>query len=244
MSDDRKKSRRRRVLAILVVLLLATGIGVPLRYSEYLPKRRTPLQHVDVQPVNAVDTDTSAASLTVNDRSHFLRNEHDQPFWFSTESAQIAGDWTMLDGSPFEGTNIRATLSPGKRVGHIVTLTPETFSLNDTENLVQYIFIDPDNPPQDLVIKIVIGQYTRHWIYWGESLMDQFSRDRIRLGDMPPSGAWVRLRIPGKSFQANGKFINKIRYEHYGGQVLWGPTSKSDNDDNSEVAVALDELRE
>jgi hypothetical protein len=244
MSDDRKKSRRRRVLAILVVLLLATGIGVPLRYSEYLPKRRTRVQHVDVQPVNAEATETGTASATLDDESHLFHHKYDQPFWFSTESAQIEGDWTMLDGSPFEGTNVRATLSPGKRVGHIVALTPDTFSVDESDSLIQYIFIDPDNPPHDLVIKIVIGQYTRHWIYWGESLMDQFSRDRIRLGDLPPSGAWVRLRIPGKSFQANGKFINKIRYEHYGGQVLWGPTTKSDSDDHSEVAATLDELRE
>ena len=154
MSDDRKKSRRRRVLAILVVLLLATGIGVPLRYSEYLPKRRTRVQHVDVQPVNAEATETGTACATLDDESHLFHHKYDQPFWFSTESAQIEGDWTMLDGSPFEGTNVRATLSPGKRVGHIVALTPDTFSVDESDSPRISAFHSCPSPPADTKLRI------------------------------------------------------------------------------------------
>jgi RHS repeat-associated protein len=55
--------------------------------------------------------------------------------------------------------------------------------------------------------------------YWGDGSVVVDS-GAIRVGDMPPTGQWVRLEIPLSMLAAGGR-LNSVSLQTYGGQVWW-----------------------
>ncbi len=68
------------------------------------------------------------------------------------------------------------------------------------------------------------GNWT-HRAYWGENRID-WGRDgtpeRLRIGDLPPSGKWVRLEVPAARLSLKpGTEIDGWAFTQYDGTIYW-----------------------
>ncbi len=67
------------------------------------------------------------------------------------------------------------------------------------DTLFAYVYIDPKNPPRELMLQWhTKGDWT-HRAYWGDNVIDwgkDGTPERLASGGLPASGKWVRLEVP------------------------------------------------
>ena len=125
--------------------------------------------------------------------------------------------------------------SPDEFRRHLITesftgyLSQDRLKSNDDAFFVD-VYLDPDSPPKQLTVQILRGAYGRKgWLtdydetyYWGEDPDDRLQQKSSwhnpeqtkRLGDLPATGVWTRLRIPKQ------KLLDVDFYKYVG--MAWG----------------------
>ena len=86
------------------------------------------------------------------------------------------------------------------------------------------VYLDPKTPPQQIMIQFNDGNW-EHRAYWGENVIT-FGTDgttsRLRKGDLPKAGEWVRLEVDAKEIGFNKKAsIVGIAFSQQGGKAYW-----------------------
>ena len=85
--------------------------------------------------------------------------------------------------------------------------------------------IDPVHPPEELMLQWHTSGGWTHRAYWGENVIDwgtDGTPERLQMGDLPPSGKWVRLEVPvAKLKLAPGTVIDGWAFTQHGGTVYW-----------------------
>lgn len=151
-----------------------------------------------------------------------------QPFWVDGKlplGAKQVGTWSWNEPRAGESFASHSSGITAGRSLHSFSDARESLSLSEGENLIQYVFLNADNPPKDLVL--MFGRYTPP-LYWGPSPADlPLGRDRICMGELPPTGKWIRLKIPFSELGVKAQEVNRMKFGHLDGQVFWGPTTKS-----------------
>ncbi|MDG3007944.1 PSD1 and planctomycete cytochrome C domain-containing protein [Paludisphaera mucosa] len=67
------------------------------------------------------------------------------------------------------------------------------------DSLFTHVYLDPRNPPREVMLQWKTGGAWSRRAVWGENLIDwgkDGSVERLRIGDLPADGAWVRLEVP------------------------------------------------
>ena len=87
--------------------------------------------------------------------------------------------------------------------------------------LFTWAFIDPCNPPKQILITYVNGGDVMHGAFWGENLILPGARipQNSRIGVMPDAGRWVRLEIPAGLIYAEGLAMDGVVFATYGGRA-------------------------
>ncbi len=116
-------------------------------------------------------------------------------------------------------------------------LFTETSFVAPGENLVQYVWLDPSDPPEQIVLQVYDQNLAaNHRFTMGADLIAQSDRSGTGFvfgGDLPSTGQWWRLRIPVAEIGLSGREIAGLGFASAGGRVLWGPSRLSGGDDTS-----------
>lgn len=160
--------------------------------------------------------------------------------------AQQNGDerWEFLTHndlwSPFEALSavlpVDATNAPGggghtepAAIGlhqHFFENANATFTPVAAERLFVWVFIDPNNPPTQLMLQWRVGASWEHRAYWGLSRIDwgkEGTVSRRRLGALPKPGRWARLEIAPDAVGLAGVAINGMAFTFFDGTAAFGP---------------------
>ena len=90
--------------------------------------------------------------------------------------------------------------------------------------LFAYVYLDPEKLPKQLMLQWNAGDW-KHRAYWGENLINfgaDNSPERLRLGDLPAAGGWVRLEVPAERVGIKpGMAITGWAFTQHGGTVSW-----------------------
>jgi len=97
--------------------------------------------------------------------------------------------------------------------------------VGEGDTLFAYVYIDPLEPPKELMLQWHTAGNWTHRAYWGENRIE-WGRDgtpeRLRIGDLPPSGKWVRLEVPAARLLLKpGTEINGWAFTQYDGTIYW-----------------------
>ncbi len=97
--------------------------------------------------------------------------------------------------------------------------------VGEGDTLFAYVYIDPIQPPKELMLQWHTQGNWTHRAYWGDNRID-WGRDgtpeRLRIGDLPPSGKWVRLEVPAAKLKIKpGTEIDGWAFTQYDGTVYW-----------------------
>ena len=93
------------------------------------------------------------------------------------------------------------------------------------DSLFAYVYIDPANPPRELMLQWHTSGGWSHRAYWGDNVIEWGANDtpeRLRIGDLPAKKKWVRLEVPvAKLKLKRGTIINGWAFTQHGGTVYW-----------------------
>ena len=176
------------------------------------------IQHADLASEGYVQT-TDNSTVWIEDTLPDGSTEMDTWQWDSTIS--YSGQYAHTDPAQ-EGTH-----------GHYFIHADETMSLSYRENIIQYVYLDPEDTPQQIMIQFYTEEgTTAHRAYWGNNRIQcgRISRsyELYRMDTLPPSGKWIRLKIPASTMGLSGKEIKGMAFVTYDGKAFWDKTTKSD----------------
>jgi hypothetical protein len=92
--------------------------------------------------------------------------------------------------------------------------------VNPTDTLFAHVFIDPADPPKELMIQWHGGGNWNRRAGWGEDLIQFTPRNKI--GPLPKAGEWVRLEVPAAAVGITAPIaIDGMAFDQWGGTVHW-----------------------
>jgi len=139
-------------------------------------------------------------------------------------------DWTWVTSNPtpFSGTSAhQSNLSSGSHQ-HFFNYSGTTLTINTGEVLLAYVYLDPVNPPSEVMLQWNDGSW-EHRAYWGASLNTygvEGTVSRRAMGPLPHAGQWVRLEVPANLVGLEGSVLKGMSFTLYGGQATWDHIGK------------------
>ncbi len=106
---------------------------------------------------------------------------------------------------------------------HYLPNARETMAVKSGDTLYAYIYLDPDHPPQEVMLQWHDGDWNQR-AYWGQNLINwgtNGTSSRRYMGRLPASGGWVRLEVPAAQVGLAGKTVNGLAFTLYGGRAWW-----------------------
>lgn len=151
--------------------------------------------------------------------------------------ATTVGDnesWSFVSSNPlpFYGSSAHQSAVYSTLHQHYFYGATETFRVNSSDVLFAYIYLDPSNPPQEIMLQWNSGDWL-HRAYWGANLIGwgtDGTSSRRYMGPLPPTGKWVRLEVPAASVGLNGLNLNGMAFTLYGGRATWDRSGASKNE--------------
>lgn len=91
--------------------------------------------------------------------------------------------------------------------------------------LFVHLFVDFEHPPREVMVQFRVGTSWEHRAYWGENLIAfgaDGSASRLRIGDLPQGGAWMRVQLDPQALGLAGAQINGMAFTVFDGRAAWG----------------------
>jgi hypothetical protein len=112
--------------------------------------------------------------------------------------------------------------SPAGVASYFFDGTPDTLQINPGDVLVCYVFIDAADPTTEIMLQFKATDSTgvEHRAYWGANSIVagiNGTPSRWRIGDLPPTGQWVRLEIPANLVDLEGRVLQGMAFSVFDG---------------------------
>ena len=172
----------------------------------------------------------SEALLTIND------NDSSDVVWMDDTlpvgSTTPGGNWNWVgsDPAPYSGALAhQSTLAAGFHQ-HYFTNATAALPVQAGDTLFVYVYLDPANPPRELMLALNAGGSWEHRAYWGENLINKGtngSNSRRYMGPVPATGEWVRLEIPASAVGLEGSAVIGLSFSLYDGRATWDTAGRT-----------------
>ena len=121
-----------------------------------------------------------------------------------------AWTWVSSNPAPFSGTLAhQSELASGEHQHHFRD-SSTTLDVAVGDTLFVYVYLDPTNPPSELMLQWTDGSNWEHRAYWGANQItwgSDGSASRRYMGPLPALGQWVRLEVPAALVGAGGAHV-------------------------------------
>lgn len=131
---------------------------------------------------------------------------------------------------PYSGSFAHQSNVYGAMHQHYFMGATGTLSVGTGDKLVAYVYLDPQNPPSEIMLQWDEGGATwAHRAYWGANQLG-FGIDgrpsRYYMGSLPAAGQWIRLEVPASLVGLEGRTVNGMAFTLYGGRATWDRAGK------------------
>ncbi|MGH9878630.1 MAG: hypothetical protein ACRD5H_13415, partial [Nitrososphaerales archaeon] len=146
-------------------------------------------------------------------------NDKLKPYWVEDsipKGATAIGDsdgwnWISSNPTPYSGALAHQSANLGGIHQHFFEGATETIRVQPGQKLYAYVYLDPSSPPSMIVLQWKEGNSWDHRAYWGANLSPwgiDGTNSLRRIGNLPPSGQWVRLEVPANLVGLENKVIH------------------------------------
>ena len=156
------------------------------------------------------------------------------------DDAIPAGAWTTASGgdsftwvgsspSPYSGTLAHQSAIASGIHYHAFAQASATLAVNTGDTLYTYVYLDPANPPQEVMLEWFDGTTWAHAAYWGANLIPwgaNGTASQYPVGALPTAGQWVRLEVPASAVGLEGATISGMQFILYNGRATFDDTGK------------------
>jgi flagellar hook assembly protein FlgD len=196
--------------------------------------------------LNAMSPITSTASAPYAGQPFTYRDRAEGTIGGALPSGSTAvGNWTWDNTHTFRGAPSHTEPAVNGAQHHYFIHAANPLTARDTDNLIQYVYLDPQNPPSEIYLQFYTSDGDgEHRAYWGDDRVQTGGKSGTPalypMGALPEKGGWVRLQIPANALGLGGKPINGVLYGAFGGETWWGATTTSSRTtDNAPDKLAI-----
>jgi hypothetical protein len=133
-------------------------------------------------------------------------------------------NWVSSSPSPFAGSYAHQTALASGLHEHLFQNATRTLSIGVGDTLYAYIYLDPANPPSEIMLSWNTGSSWEHRAYWGANLINygiDGTASRRNMGALPATGQWVQLQIPASQVGLEGTTVSGMSFSLYNGRATW-----------------------
>ncbi len=139
--------------------------------------------------------------------------------------------WTWVNSSPipYSGTTYHASALAAGAHHHAFLGATQTLQVNAGDRLYAYVYLDPANPPSEVMLLWYSNESGWGRAYWGANNIPwgtDGTAERKYIGPLPAAGGWVRLDVPASAVELEGKTLNGMAFALYGGRAYWDKAGK------------------
>jgi hypothetical protein len=133
--------------------------------------------------------------------------------------------WNWVSGSPTPNSGSLAsqsTIAAGEHQ-HFFYNATTTLSIGTGDVLYAYVYLDPANPPSEVMLMWNDGTWA-HGAYWGANSISfgtEGTASRHYMGPLPATGKWVHLQVPASQVGLEGSTLNGMAFTLFGGRATW-----------------------
>lgn len=139
--------------------------------------------------------------------------------------AQATGTWEWTTTLAHRGTQSHTEPAAAAATEHGFTIAPQP--LLEGAVLVQYVYLDPQQPPKGLMLKLTLADGSQTGVYWeGDEEVFQIGDEELSwyMDVLPEAGSWQRLEVWVDDFGLGGEQLTGLTYVTYGGKAYWDAT--------------------
>ena len=149
--------------------------------------------------------------------------------WIATEQGnggRTEGAWRWTDAVRHGDLRTREQRG-GETVQHFFHGASRRLSVAAGDTLFAWVLIDPEDPPEQLMLQFHRDGTWEHRAWWGADRIPFGPRGQDvpahrRQGDLPTAGEWVRLEVdPATVGLLEGSAIDGMAFTQFGGRVHW-----------------------
>ncbi|HKX32105.1 MAG TPA: hypothetical protein VJ302_30745 [Blastocatellia bacterium] len=138
-------------------------------------------------------------------------------------------NWVSSNPSPFSGTQAHQSALLSGSHQHYFQGATTTLAVVTGDILYCWVYLDPANPPREVMLQWKEGTSFEHRAYWGENLISygtDGTDSRRYMGPLPPTGYWYRLAVKASLVGLEGFTLNGMAYTLYDGRATWDQAGK------------------
>jgi len=139
-----------------------------------------------------------------------------------------AWTWVTSNPGPYSGASAHQSSLGAGLHEHYFNWATTTLSVNAGETLFTYVYLDPANPPRQLMLSWNADSW-EHRAYWGANLISygtDGTAGRRYMGPLPAVGQWVRLEVPASQVGLEGQTLTGMGFSLFDGRATWDLTGK------------------
>ncbi|PTX92705.1 glycoside hydrolase family 9 protein [Opitutus sp. ER46] len=137
-------------------------------------------------------------------------------------------NWVSSNPTPVSGTKAhRSDLATGLHE-HWFGWSGSWLSVATGDKLFAYVYLDPANPPSEIMLSWSTNSSWEHRAYWGANKIDRGSgTGRYYAGALPATGKWVRLEVPASAVGLENEKVVAMGFALFGGAATWDASGKT-----------------
>jgi hypothetical protein len=108
--------------------------------------------------------------------------------------------------------------------------TRATLTVGAGSFLFAWVYIDPANPPTEIMLSWNDGASWEHRAYWGADTITygkEGSAGRHSEGALPAAGRWALLRVQARAVGLEGSTLSGMSFSLFGGRATWGASGRA-----------------
>ncbi|HYP01628.1 MAG TPA: hypothetical protein VER76_15665, partial [Pyrinomonadaceae bacterium] len=149
--------------------------------------------------------------------------------------AVVGGDaegwnWVSSSPAPYSGTLAHQSNIFAGMHQHFFYATTNPLTVNTGDTLFTYVYLDPANPPTEIMLQWNDGSWWDHRAYWGANTIawgTDGTNSRRYMGALPPTGQWIKLEVPASQVGLEGQTVKGMAFTLYGGRATWDRAGKT-----------------
>lgn len=188
--------------------------------------------------INQILMTSITKTMNTPDDKNTLSLYDDPDIWIDDElpigSTEIHS-WEWDNNQPFSGDIAHTNSEIDGIQKHYFIHSDKVLQLPYPSNLIQYVYLDPNNIPDAFIVYLYAstGEWKKGYYFEKEysylfNNYPQFS-NIYRMGLIPPAGEWLRLKIPYYYFRSTD--IKGMAFITINGKAYWDKTTTSGYND-------------
>src|SRR5713101_127617 len=130
-----------------------------------------------------------------------------------------AWNWVSSNPTPYSGRLAHQSAIRAGTHQHYFYGATATLTVNPSNVLITYIYVDPANLPSEVMLQWSDGNSWEHRAYWGANKIGYGTLSYM--GPLPPAGKWVRLEVPASQVGLEGVTLSGMSFALYNGGETW-----------------------